>query len=173
MTSEELVKQIEVAYREGFGDGHRQGLSCGHDLSPKCKLRSEEEENFHGSRTKRTVDDLTQLVGGIYPLSSLYCDDCVHLSLKEGEQHDVGMHMCGLRNERILHRNEHPRLPRPEDCSRYITTDGLRPGKSFVMSRNVWYTYDQRHATDTGIIHISFGSDKRVLNATDIEEVRL
>lgn len=57
-----------------------------------------------------------------------YCDDCKHLFITENQQqileqknnrhllkHPLG-HMCMLLNKRILHKGQHPRLSRLDDC---------------------------------------------------------
>ncbi len=50
-----------------------------------------------------------------------YCDECKYLSLTEREQKARKInhidHKCTLLNKRVMHRGQHPRLPRLEDCS--------------------------------------------------------
>ncbi len=36
-------KLVESAYREGFDHGHNSGISCAHDLSPRCRCESADE----------------------------------------------------------------------------------------------------------------------------------
>jgi len=63
-TSERLLEAcmslVAEAYNEGFRDGHDQGLSCGHDLSPKCKYPSELFDSWHGSAAKRAFERLKE-----------------------------------------------------------------------------------------------------------------
>jgi hypothetical protein len=53
-----------------------------------------------------------------------YCDTCQHLNFTEQKQDDLRKqvpkvyvdHKCGLTNNVIFHKNEHPRLPTPCNC---------------------------------------------------------
>jgi hypothetical protein len=46
---------VEAAYREGWYDGHHQGIGCGHDLAPRCREATEMNEDWLQSETKRAA----------------------------------------------------------------------------------------------------------------------
>ena len=35
------VMNLKDAYEEGWHDGHDQGITCGHDLAPRCNTKKE------------------------------------------------------------------------------------------------------------------------------------
>lgn len=49
-----------------------------------------------------------------------YCNECKNLSLTEKKQKLMKLnyldHICTLLNKRIMHKGQHPRLPRLDDC---------------------------------------------------------
>ena len=65
------IKSLQDAYEEGWYDGHDQGITCGHDLSPRCTPKKELTDNFGCSDTSEassgwiSVEDrLPEAIGG-------------------------------------------------------------------------------------------------------------
>jgi hypothetical protein len=45
-----------------------------------------------------------------------FCDECSFLSPNEQEQKKGEAHMCLKLQKRLLHKAQHPHIPRPKDC---------------------------------------------------------
>jgi len=55
----EFAPKIKEAYMEGWSDGHRQGMDCGHDMSPRCRNKEELQEDWKWSDTKKGITNAT------------------------------------------------------------------------------------------------------------------
>ena len=77
------VMNLKDAYEEGWHDGHGQGVTCGHDLSPRCNTKKELTDDFECSDTEQSSsgwisveDRLPEIPKGKYGVMVLTASFC-------------------------------------------------------------------------------------------------